>query len=636
MSREIRWTISLRNLLKGGLDTAARQVRGFERAVRGAADSIRSGFGRIASSILSMKGLLVGAGIAGAVRAFGETIRQAFKVETALTQLKVLTGSMDKAKAVFKDLKAFSDATPFEFGEVAQAGRMLLAFGTSAEDLLPTLQRIGDVASAVGMSFVELAEIYGKNKVQGRLMAVDINQLTGRGIPIIRELAKQYGVSEDKVRGLVESGQVGFAAMEQAFISLTSSGGQFYGMMRELSTTGDGLISTLKGEWVGALADFGGEFMALAKDGIQGAIDRLKKLRDDGTIREWAAAAAEKIKLVKDALLSIGSGDTTTIKLSVDVLKAGAMAAFVAAGGYLLKLAPIIGELIGKAAFRIMGTERGRAMADVRQQMVDEGLLTKSGPFGGLGPEAERRGLSKDQIRQMIEDRTDEVMRSRGAAEAAALAPSGDASGLDAAVQALRDYLASQQQPETPSPRPAPPAPPGIAPPAAEDDSAAYQAQVEYEAAQRRREYDKADQKRKEEMLAEDERNLRNAAMDARKTGDMAGFYKFSGQADQKAWELADLIEANKPKPKAKDSTGSYIGDIQRAMAMGTYAGPDRLAHGGRADAFRAKLLPSGLNGAGGLRGATVVRNKSEELLARIEQHMAAQRKIIEAQLGGD
>ena len=73
----------------------------------------------------------------------------------------------------------------------------------------------------------EIAELYGKARVQGRLFAEDINQLTGRGIPIIQELAKQFGVSDSEVKKLVESGKVGFPNIERSFMDMTSQGGKF-------------------------------------------------------------------------------------------------------------------------------------------------------------------------------------------------------------------------------------------------------------------------------------------------------------------------------------------------------------------------------------------------------------------------
>jgi hypothetical protein len=47
------------------------------------------------------------------------------------------------------------------------------------------------------------------------------------------------------VKKLVESGQVGFPQIEQAFISMTSQGGKFAGMMEAQSKTASGLFSTL-------------------------------------------------------------------------------------------------------------------------------------------------------------------------------------------------------------------------------------------------------------------------------------------------------------------------------------------------------------------------------------------------------
>ena len=85
------------------------------------------------------------------------------------------------------------------------------------------LARIGDVSAGVHGLVNEFAELYGKARVQGRLFAEAINQITGRGIPIIGELAKQFGASDSEVKKLIESGQVGFPAIEQAFIDSKSS-----------------------------------------------------------------------------------------------------------------------------------------------------------------------------------------------------------------------------------------------------------------------------------------------------------------------------------------------------------------------------------------------------------------------------
>lgn len=173
-------------------------------------------------------------------------IRSAQQLESFGAALRVLIGDAERADGVFDELYEFSAKSPFDWKSLSDGTRMLAAFGVEAEEIVPTLRRIGDIASGTGNNIAELAELYGKAQVQGRLMAEDINQLTGRGIPIIAELAKQFGVAESEVRGLVSSGQVGFSNLEEAFVSLTSEGGKFYDMTAIMSETSAGKMATLK------------------------------------------------------------------------------------------------------------------------------------------------------------------------------------------------------------------------------------------------------------------------------------------------------------------------------------------------------------------------------------------------------
>jgi tape measure domain-containing protein len=184
------------------------------------------------------------AGIASSAALF-KGVKLAADMESTAVAFKTLTGSAETANQVLGELRKLGAETPFEFPELADAGRKLIAFGEGADTVAETLRRVGDVSSGVQAPIGEIAELYGKARVQGRLFGEDINQLTGRGIPIIGELAKQFGVAESEVKKLVEEGKVGFPNLEKAFISLTSKGGTFFGMMEEQSKTFNGRISTL-------------------------------------------------------------------------------------------------------------------------------------------------------------------------------------------------------------------------------------------------------------------------------------------------------------------------------------------------------------------------------------------------------
>ncbi|MFN9293492.1 MAG: tape measure protein [Planctomyces sp.] len=164
--------------------------------------------------------------------------------ETLSMQFKVLTGSAQTAARLMGQIQQFAAETPFESVQIAEAARMLLAFGSGAGQVVSELRMLGDIAAGVGVPLGDIAEIYGKARVQGRLFAEDINQLTGRGIPIISALARQFGVADSEVRALVEAGRIGFPEMQAALIGMTEPGGQFAGMMEQLSTTTAGKFST--------------------------------------------------------------------------------------------------------------------------------------------------------------------------------------------------------------------------------------------------------------------------------------------------------------------------------------------------------------------------------------------------------
>lgn len=197
---------------------------------------------------------LVGAGLIGTGVA---AVKLAADLEQTTVAFEVMLGSADRAKSLLGDIRDFAAATPFESGELIQSARQLSAFGSEANDIVPTLRVLGDIASGTGMKIEELTFLYGQFQVQGRLYQSDINQLTARGIPVYQELGKVFGVNERSLRGMIEAGQVGFRDIQMVLNNLTGSGGRFSGMMERQSKTLYGLFSTLKDNATILLTGFG-------------------------------------------------------------------------------------------------------------------------------------------------------------------------------------------------------------------------------------------------------------------------------------------------------------------------------------------------------------------------------------------
>lgn len=159
---------------------------------------------------------------------------------------KTMLGSEQKAVSLMDQLVKTAATTPFSMGDIANSAKQLLAYGLEAEKVNDTLIRLGDIAAGLSIPINDLAYLYGTTMVQGRLYTQDLNQFLGRGIPLMAELAKQFGVAESEVKKLVEEGKVGFPQVQQAIVNLTSEGSKFGGLMEAQSHTIAGQISNIE------------------------------------------------------------------------------------------------------------------------------------------------------------------------------------------------------------------------------------------------------------------------------------------------------------------------------------------------------------------------------------------------------
>lgn len=159
---------------------------------------------------------------------------------------KTMLGSEDKANVLMQQLVKTAATTPFDLQGVANGAKQLLAYGENVENVNDDLIRLGNIAAGLSQPLGDIVYLYGTTMTQGRLYTADLNQFTGRGIPMIRELAKVFGVAENEVRGLVEAGKVGFPEVQKVIQNLTNEGGMFYNLMQEQSKTITGQISNIE------------------------------------------------------------------------------------------------------------------------------------------------------------------------------------------------------------------------------------------------------------------------------------------------------------------------------------------------------------------------------------------------------
>lgn len=232
----VEYILSLKDKFSSGIKNATSQTEKLNDVV----GKTQKSFSNLAGAF----GLTLGA--AGVVQ-FGKAVVDSLvNYEYFSSSLRTLMkGDAMAAKALENQLVETAKTTPFSLVEVQDATKQLLAYGFSAGSVVKNIRMLGDVASALKIPFSDIAYLYGTLKTQGRAFSKDIMQFTGRGIPIVKELAKQFNVADSEVMKLVESGKVGFAEVEKAFQSMTAEGGMFFDMMTKQSQTTGGQISAL-------------------------------------------------------------------------------------------------------------------------------------------------------------------------------------------------------------------------------------------------------------------------------------------------------------------------------------------------------------------------------------------------------
>jgi tape measure domain-containing protein len=311
----------------------------------GLGNAVRSAKGLLGSLGSAAKGLGLGVMAAGAAAGVATLagVLKGVKLSAEMEQLEVafgvLTGSAEKGSRAIAALMEFSDRTPLSPEDVVAAGRSLIAFGTDADDVVSVLERVGNVASGIGAPLGEIAEIYGKAQVQGRLFGEDMNQLAGRGIPIFESLASVMGRNKDEIKGLVTEGKVGFPELEAAFAEMAGDGGKFAGMLEKQSGTLGGLISTLGGKFNGVLREAGAGFAAALKP----VVGDIMALLDE----------------VKPRILEVAKGVAGAMELMYEGFREGKLGGMMA-DGLMLAGKGLVNFLW--SAFRGLGAVLGESM----------------------------------------------------------------------------------------------------------------------------------------------------------------------------------------------------------------------------------------------------------------------------------
>jgi len=198
----------------------------------GSTQRIKQSF-RGVTSMATRMGVAFGAASTG----LGFFLNEAGQANKTRIAFETMTGSIEKGRALYKDLQRFALETPFTLEDVEKNSAMLLGMGIETKKVIPTMKALGDVAAGINRPLAMVALNFGQIRTRGVLMGTELRDFARQGVPIIQELSKMLGVAESQIQKMTTKREITFEQVEQAFINMTSEGGRFNDLMMKQAKT---------------------------------------------------------------------------------------------------------------------------------------------------------------------------------------------------------------------------------------------------------------------------------------------------------------------------------------------------------------------------------------------------------------
>ena len=180
-----------------------------------AVDFITAPVRKALSLLTSIQGMVFGAaGTAGGIVA---PMNIAGDYEQTQIAFETMLKSKEEANRFLKEASDFANKTPFEFPDLINSSKLLLAYGFNPNGIFNTLETIGDTSSGLGAGSEGIDRItraLGQIKAKGRVLTEELMQLQELGIPINEILQQELGLSSSQVANIGNENISSDAAIE--------------------------------------------------------------------------------------------------------------------------------------------------------------------------------------------------------------------------------------------------------------------------------------------------------------------------------------------------------------------------------------------------------------------------------------
>jgi len=180
------------------------------------------------------------------------------------SSMKVFLGSEEKAVKFTKELKDYAWYNMFEFSELADASKQLIAYGNEVERISGKggiLDQLSNIATATKQPLMELVNMWNKAKNIGYVDSKAMITWASHGL-VLNDVLKEMGET-------VKGNTITFEQLQMAIAHVTEEGGMFAGIMDEMMPNLSSSVGQLQDDLDSMFNEIGLAMQDTMKAGIE-------------------------------------------------------------------------------------------------------------------------------------------------------------------------------------------------------------------------------------------------------------------------------------------------------------------------------------------------------------------------------
>ena len=137
--------------------------------------------------------------------------------------MEVFLGNQQKAAQFTEDLKDYAYYNMYDFAQLADASKQMIAYGHSVDTVIPRLDQLSNIATGTKADLMELVNLYNRAKNLGSVGSEGLASWATRGL-VVKDVLKEMGQE-------VDGAQVSFEQLNMVLDKVTGEGGMFHDLM---------------------------------------------------------------------------------------------------------------------------------------------------------------------------------------------------------------------------------------------------------------------------------------------------------------------------------------------------------------------------------------------------------------------